>query len=1421
MIYLCKPGGVILSILDNVDESSASLTYTISDCWEFSFEISRYDSNLKQTELYESINEMMELLLVTDNEKIRFQINSEPQISGDGVKETKNITAKSIECELGDKFLRAFKINCGTTDSQEYLCGYYDEDDNFINVNLNPYTNLPIDYIVVQNDFATRLAAEKEIIQGLNLNIDAESGLVQNLDTYDYLYGLYTTYPRLSCDIQGGGDCKVYLNVETADNEYGFNIYIVNTDGVYTKEYFLSAIDSLIAFYQQYGSQLSLIDLALENAKAAGWSVGDIPEDVRVKKYNFSIDNQDLLSFFRQECSQTMKVILDFDRFDRKVNIIDIVNEGNEHDTGVFLTYRNLLKSVDISSSSSEGIRTKYIPTGNNNLGILYANFGEDSIINLDWLMDKINEYDENQYVSKELHDKYHRWRAFRESEPVSYALNDKTYSYDSRRDAYRELSRIYNQCMIDIDAFMYRVPNDGCNVDYTTFTFKELNIAYKAYMNALDTLEQLYMGDYGAVEFNRETQVAINAKGEECTPIRETMYWWDFDCYYYTIIPNVLNALRMYVLTDETGELSTLNPRQYDEEKGEWIENEGGNPWYNGDAKRVTENMSDSFKYDMSLYGTVELAAKKKAWQEAAGVLYKPGYVLQNGAVADPIPLDDYTYNTADEAGWNRLSAEQKEGFTSKDSFIKSLNEYYDYVTTYERENALTKRVSKGVIQMAQDAIDELQPELDRMTEEQNIINEQRKIIADEALLENWSEFTEEDKILIYTLIRQSDYNNGNILITNLDDIATTVDAQEELYQDAVIALSERARPQLSFEIDLDNLFEIEEFKAFRDSVKLLNFIRVSIGLYHDEFVKLRIVSIEKNPLVPTDDLRLSFSNMTYSIQDANDFAHFFGDGKGGSSGGGGGGGSSSGGGTYGNNDAEITIANNMLNALLKSKTYQSVVGQKLATNLSGEVATQIVLAYSGTFEKFETGDIKVSGDCITDRLKSSNYVPTTSDPLSNTTGSYIGMKEGYFNLGGGGIVWDGSHLRLRADSVSIEGQDVATSIDNASKVATNYLYYDNANGLVISENSEVSSGYNTRIYNSAIDMRNGSKVLSRISDQGLMIYDGNGTNENNTLATFGANAIIGKTSSYHTYITSAGIQLKNNNQILAQFLGSSLRLGDSSSGQYLVIDNDSIDIYDGNESVMNFDGQGNITITGDLNVDGVYKIQGEDAVTQESMNTAINTSLNLAFASNFYIQEVYIGKSVKIGAGKTKGYTVPVSQVGYAPIGIIGYRVFNPSGGKYCSQITMYQLRYNEATSAINCTVKNRASKTAKVNITAYMLFAKNTVPVSIVDDGAYSGDGGSDIIDASVVSISVTTMPTKLTYNSGEALDLIGLTVSALYDEGSTLIVTGTCQYSPANGTILTNDSSVPIPQTVTISFTDDEDTVTTSFDVTVNP
>lgn len=80
--------------------------------------------------------------------------------------------------------------------------------------------------------------------------------------------------------------------------------------------------------------------------------------------------------------------------------------------------------------------------------------------------------------------------------------------------------------------------------------------------------------------------------------------------------------------------------------------------------------------------------------------------------------------------------------------------------------------------------------------------------------------------------------------------------------------------------------------------------------------------------------------------------------------------------------------------------------------------------------------------------------------------------------------------NLKFERGSASTEWsaapEDIDADITDASKVATNYIYYDTTNGLIISDSASsqtytgASTGYNTQLTNNALNIRNGTTVLA-----------------------------------------------------------------------------------------------------------------------------------------------------------------------------------------------------------------------------------------------------------------------------------------------------------------------------------------------------
>ena len=90
---------------------------------------------------------------------------------------------------------------------------------------------------------------------------------------------------------------------------------------------------------------------------------------------------------------------------------------------------------------------------------------------------------------------------------------------------------------------------------------------------------------------------------------------------------------------------------------------------------------------------------------------------------------------------------------------------------------------------------------------------------------------FTESDVKTIKNLYRESDYQNENILLTEIDDEISTVVKSDDLYEDAVKRLEIESVPQFTWTISSANLLAMKEFHMLKDQLQVGNFVNLYYG--------------------------------------------------------------------------------------------------------------------------------------------------------------------------------------------------------------------------------------------------------------------------------------------------------------------------------------------------------------------------------------------------------------------------------------------------------------------------------------------------------------------------------------------------------------------------------------------------------------
>lgn len=938
-IYLAKPSGEIICCLDkDINEEDAKLTIGLNQQFQLNFSITNDYTN--EHTPYDSLQEGMYLFV----EKVGTFKMKQPTIENNGTTETKEITAYSCDIELEDKNC-TLSLNMGTSTSQEYLVTY---DVNETESLVNPYTNIPYDWLVIYNTFPEQLRiVANKYSSGYygSKNYNGEI-VVSNTALIKELLELFNLIPRLKNKITettDGNGVKNYALTEYVILTY--DAFGDNVTSIALLSNFLSRINSLITFYTKYRNQLSLLSVVLDKTNGA-WSIGNVygvsegDYSLANRKYQFESD-ETIYSFLTHTLAEASNCIISFDILNRKVNMTPVDKIGNN--TGITLSYENLVNMLNVACTD-ETLTTRLYVNGGSDLSIRQVNFGLDYIDDISY---KLNARDGNGkriYVSDELANKYAGYIEYREAQRQNYIQYSKDYRY------YEE----------QISELQYRVPNDSLKTDWGTFSYAELEAALTTYKNLLAALVSMYKDDYGSAGVNADGSVNENY-------IKNTMYWYDYKAYKDTIT-EIECACHTYPYYSDQSKWSSTDLAQYK------------------DAIKAWET-------EWSLYGTIELQAKIDAYTSDMKILSEQSVIL--------VSSNSDTIKT-----WSQLTAEEKESFGNLET-----NYYYDtYMKYYNyRESAKTYLAT-------------LQSQVAAYENAKNACQNNRLAIVTNVTLDNY--FTEEECKEINLLYRDASYTNENILTTSIDGSSKKVDRMYELLDDGKEKLSSLSRPQLTFNVDSDNLLGLVEFEPFWNEFLPGNYILVQYK--DDTYVKLRMVGYQFNPRLPSsNDFAITFSNYIRSKTRVSDLEDLLGlSASAGTNGGSGGSGSGASGGYGESDDIDVTISNTMLAKLLNSESF----GTRVTNIILDTVDVNSITAKYAKFEGLAKGTTLIDGKCITTGYIIDQTYNGTNGDINNSAGSVINLETGKFSFAGGKIKFDGTTLSIKgsitADSGYIGGE-------------------------------------------------------------------------------------------------------------------------------------------------------------------------------------------------------------------------------------------------------------------------------------------------------------------------------------------------------------------------------------------------------------
>lgn len=1085
-IYLSRPSGELLTCLDeDIDENSASLTVGVNQQYELQFQINRStDSSL--VTWYDYIQEGMYLFV----EKVGLFKMNQPSIDIDGVRETKSVIAHSCDVELEDKNCN-LTLNMGTKTSMEYLVQYDEGEDEVL---LNPYTNIPYDWLVLYNTFPEQLQIVLDKLKNNYYGIVNNDGTISthDEDLVTELLSLFDTIPRLKNKLVADIDDRTGLTSYSLV-EYVYFGCDYNSDKIIEvtlTPQFKDRVNELIEFYTKYRHQLSLLDLALDETNGV-WSVGEIfgvsegDFTLANKRYQFEA-NENIYSFLTQTLAQAIGCVINFDIINRRVNATPVEMIGN--DTGITLSYDTLMNTMNISCDEDK-LATRIRVLGSDDLGIEQVNFGSSTVVDLSYKMNARDSEGRRIYVSDELAEKY-------------LAFVDKR---EDARDEYIQLTKDYSNYGAEISELKYRVPNDALSNDWSTYSLEDLNNALKNYKNLLAALITMYKDEYPNIGVNSDGSVNENY-------LKTTVYWHDYAAY-QGIINEINCAIETFPFYDKQDEWPAYAVDKYKELITAWetdwslfgtvelqakIDSYKGNmdlllegnavipyvdseeyteySWQytsaikDGDAISVTAfifknfdliNVGNSFfqtVYPISISRVsnnnivIGFIEKGHSGKTIFG-LNNPRYssVIPAGTVFDintcevSLVSGSATIQPDIEMVLRQTTKRKRENEYDIKSWKElSASEKTEYGTEINYQYDVYMKFFRWYVS-AKEYLVGLQTRIDELTELQNKAQSDRNDIVSSVQLNN--NFTDDEVKIITLLLRDSEYTNDNILVTKINSSDNKIDIMRELLEDGKNNAAIISRPQLTFAIDSDNVLGLPEFEALWTDFMPGNYMLVQ--LKDDTFVKLRMVGYNFNPCIPTSNaFTITFSNQIRARAGVSDLENLLGLASPTSSSGGGGSSSGGSGDGYGeSDDIDATISNTMLAKLLSSESF----GTRVTNVILDTLDLNMLTAKFATFGGLGKGTTTIDGKCLqTGYIVDAAYDGVDGD-IDNAHGSVINLETGLFNMGGGALRWDG-------ESLGVKGAIQAQTLSAGRKRSAT----DNLNGLFIDADGNLYSGDN-----------------------------------------------------------------------------------------------------------------------------------------------------------------------------------------------------------------------------------------------------------------------------------------------------------------------------------------------------------------------
>lgn len=462
-IFLCEVDKERICQLETTNTSAALKFNSYS---ELSFEVGRTYSNLTtgETEINPYYDKIEAIRLIELENLGYFEIQG-PEITGDGIKEAKNITAYSLEYTLSQKYLENFIVNTGEVDSIEVIYATnVVGDSNTITpvVFYNPDNKeLSLLHLALESVYGWKIAHVDDSLKTLSRQFDVDRESV-----YDFL--MNEVCEKFNC----------YIVFDTIDN----------TISVYA--------ESLTSKFIGDGTTNTFV-ISPPFAEVGTVSV----DGYKVSNLNYSYDrNTGKLTLANTPGSGV------------HIEVIDGALEAWE--TDVFVSFDNLAQEINISYDA-DAIKTKLTVTYGDDGNIREVNLGSPYLTDLSYFYTV-------DWMGQELYDAYTAYIQKSNNLQIEYTnnsqeilkLNDQIFYEENRLSL--EYSLVQSVNSTTVGKYYIRKENSDGSFYYTEVSLpQDYNANETYYSNATTNVNEEKVSAFYAVlkkYFNNENEDDPNA---------------------------------------------------------------------------------------------------------------------------------------------------------------------------------------------------------------------------------------------------------------------------------------------------------------------------------------------------------------------------------------------------------------------------------------------------------------------------------------------------------------------------------------------------------------------------------------------------------------------------------------------------------------------------------------------------------------------------------------------------------------------------------------------------------------------------------------------------------------------------------------------------------------------------------------------